>query len=57
MTDAFGVVAMVAMTPLITIQLLGLVSQLKTRPQKEAVPVQGAAHAYELLADDAIIEL
>ena len=55
-TDAFGVVAMVAMTPLITIQLLGLVSQLKTRPQKEAVPVQGAAHAYELLADDAIIE-
>ena len=48
---------MVAMTPLITIQLLGLVSQLKTRPQKEAVPVQGAAHAYELLADDAIIEL
>ena len=56
-TDAFGVVAMVAMTPLITIQLLGLVSQLKTRPQKEAVPVQGAAHAYELLADDAIIEL
>ena len=26
MTDAFGVVAMVAMTPLIAIQLLGLVS-------------------------------
>lgn len=26
-TDAFGIVAMVAMTPLITIQLLGLLSQ------------------------------
>ena len=30
-TDAFGVVAMVAMTPLITIQLLGLVYQRKLR--------------------------
>ena len=28
-TDAFGVVAMVAMTPLITVQVMGLVSQLK----------------------------
>ena len=30
-TDAFGVVAMVAMTPLITIQSLGLVYQLNSR--------------------------
>ncbi len=30
-TDAFGVVAMVAMTPLIAIQILGLVYQLKLR--------------------------
>ena len=30
-TDAFGVVAMVAMTPLITIQILGLVTVLKQR--------------------------
>lgn len=30
-TDAFGVVAMVAMTPLITIQILGLVSTLKSK--------------------------
>ncbi len=30
-TDAFGVVAMVAMTPLLTIQLLGLVYQWKLR--------------------------
>ena len=30
-TDAFGVVAMVAMTPLITVQLMGLMAQLKQR--------------------------
>ena len=41
-TDAFGVVAMVAMTPLITIQILGLVSTLKSKhaaavPQPEAL--------------------
>ncbi len=30
-TDAFGVVAMVAMTPLITIQILGLVTVIKNR--------------------------
>ena len=31
MTDAFGIVAMVAMTPLITIQLLGLVYRVKSK--------------------------
>ena len=31
LTDAFGVVAMVAMIPLITIQIIGLVYQFKTR--------------------------
>ena len=30
-TDAFGVVAMVAMTPLLTIQMLGLVYQRKLK--------------------------
>ena len=35
-TDAFGVVAMVAMTPLITIQLLGLLYRLKTRDHPAA---------------------
>lgn len=58
-TDAFGVVAMVAMTPLITIQILGVVSQLQKRTA--AVPAAGAAleaaKAFEALADDAIIEL
>lgn len=33
-TDGFGVVAMVAMTPLITIQILGLVYKIKTRKLK-----------------------
>ncbi len=31
MTDAFGVVAMIAMTPLITIQVLGLIGNMKRR--------------------------
>ena len=42
-TDAFGVVAMVAMTPLITIQLLGVAYQRKlkkTAVVEEALPVE-----------------
>ena len=35
-TDAFGVVAMVAMTPLLTIQLLGLAYQMKLRRAEQA---------------------
>jgi hypothetical protein len=31
MIDAFGIVAMVAMTPLIVIQMMGLIYQLRTR--------------------------
>lgn len=34
LTDAFGIVAMVAMTPLLTIQLLGLIMKLKQRSQR-----------------------
>ncbi|MDL2318636.1 DUF1538 domain-containing protein [Eubacteriales bacterium OttesenSCG-928-A19] len=37
MTDAFGVVAMVAMTPLITIQALGLIYRMKTRRMEAKV--------------------
>ncbi len=37
MTDAFGVVAMVAMTPLITIQCIGLIDVLKTRKKRRVV--------------------
>ena len=35
MTDAFGVVALVALTPLIAIQLMGLVYQIKTTKQQK----------------------
>ncbi len=51
--DAFGVVAMVAMTPLITIQILGMVYQLKQRHSK----LSEAEYAFAALDEDAIIEL
>jgi hypothetical protein len=35
LTDAFGVVAMVAMTPLITIQVLGVIYKLKLKETEE----------------------
>jgi len=38
--DAFGIVAMVAMTPLLTIQLLGLVSKFKSAPKTEVLEGQ-----------------
>lgn len=54
-SDAFGVVAMVAMTPLITIQLLGVEYKFRTRKEHEArARVQAKLEAY---ADDDIIEL
>ena len=56
-TDAFGVVAMVAMTPLITVQLMGLMAQFKQRRARKAQPVPAAALAFADLPDDAIIEL
>lgn len=54
-SDAFGVVAMVAMTPLITIQLLGVEYKFRMRKEREArARVQAKLEAY---ADDDIIEL
>ncbi|MDR3071975.1 MAG: DUF1538 domain-containing protein [Clostridiales Family XIII bacterium] len=47
MMDAFGVVAMVAMTPLVTVQLIGFVYQLKMR-RADAEETE----AYEELAKD-----
>lgn len=38
LTDAFGIIAMVAMTPLITIQILGLVYKLKVRNATDIRP-------------------
>ena len=54
-TDAFGVVAMVAMTPLVTIQLLGVAYRMKERSGK-AAPVT-EADELERLDNYAIIEL
>ena len=52
-TDAFGVVAMVAMTPLITIQILGLAYRIRTsRAEKRA---QAALLAFG--PDDELITL
>ena len=59
-TDAFGVVAMVAMTPLITVQLIGLAAQLKTgrrRAARAAEPALAGVAAYADWPDDDIIEL
>ena len=50
-SDAFGVVAMVAMTPLITIQVLGLVTVIKNRRRS----VDG--YIMSGVDEDAIIEL
>ena len=52
-TDAFGVVAMVAMTPLITIQILGMIYKIKEHRQ-DVSPVEDA---YANMDEDAIIEL
>ncbi|MBE6956459.1 MAG: DUF1538 domain-containing protein [Ruminococcaceae bacterium] len=51
LTDAFGIVSMVAMTPLITIQLLGLLHALRTRSAQADLPVVDDAE------DDDIIEI
>lgn len=54
-TDAFGVVAMVAMTPLITIQVLGLYSRF--RGKGKVFVQEPVAYGLDMLDDDAIIEL
>ena len=56
-TDAFGIVAMVAMTPLITIQVMGLIYKVKeNRIHKDAV-YQGAYTSLDAYGDMEIIEL
>ncbi len=49
MTDAFGVVAMIAMTPLITIQVLGLIGNVKRKKMLKK------AHEEFLLLEDDIV--
>ena len=45
------------MTPLITVQLMGLMAQFKQHRARKAQPVPAAALAFADLPDDAIIEL
>jgi hypothetical protein len=58
-TDAFGVVAMVAMTPLITIQILGVVYRVKdARAEKTETNIaESVFELYADLDDNAVIEL
>ena len=62
-TDAFGVVAMVAMTPLIAIQILGLVYKIKQSARAKAegvvenepievIELQEESHTDTLVSDD-----
>ena len=48
---------MVAMTPLITIQVLGVIYQIKSRKAAKLVPEPEPAISLDMLDDDAIIEL
>ncbi len=56
-TDAFGVVAMVAMTPLITIQILGVIYKYQARKAKTSPDTVQPAVTLEMLGDYDIIEL
>ena len=49
MTDAFGLVALVAMMPLLSVQIMGLIYVIKTRGAEETIELP--------YADDEIIEL
>lgn len=40
LTDAFGIVAMVAMTPLLTIQVLGIIGKLSSRAERKQDQMQ-----------------
>ena len=53
-TDAFGVVALVAMTPLLTIQGLGIIYRIRTRHRKQTAVT---ADPFADLPDDAVIGL
>lgn len=53
--DAFGIVAMVAMTPLIAIQILGAVYQIQSAKKENTEPVP--ISSLDIWADDDIIEL
>lgn len=56
-TDAFGIVAMVAMTPLITIQIMGLIFRVKESKLHKAALNKEAYISLESFGDMEIIEL
>ena len=57
-TDGFGVVSLVAMTPLIAIQILGVIYQIKLKKVKTQTEVSvSILEMYKDLNDDDIIEL
>ena len=51
MTDAFGLVALVAMMPLITVQIMGAIAMVKTRKAAKTVTLPDS------VGNDEIIEL
>jgi len=51
MIDAFGIVAMVAMTPLIVIQLMGLIYKIRTREAANMTKQQTADISAAALID------
>ena len=52
--DAFGIVAMVAMTPLLTIQILGLISKFKSAPAAKAPEGQVFPIILDISCDTAV---
>lgn len=57
-TDAYGLVALVAMTPLIAIQILGLIYQIKQkRMERASVEAEAEETVIESVVDDDIIEM
>ena len=56
-TDAFGIVAMVAMTPLITIQIMGLIFRIKESNLRKEVAAAAPVLSLDTYDDMEIIEL
>lgn len=56
-TDAFGIVAMVAMTPLITIQIMGLIFRLKENRLHQDIASESISPTLDSYDDMEIIEL
>ena len=56
-TDAFGIVAMVAMTPLITIQIMGLIFRIKESNLRKEVAATAPVLSLDTYDDMEIIEL